>query len=459
MNRRSFLKTALGAFPLLISAKAMGLNGPGANDTVNVGLIGLGGRCRDIAKTCAGVPGMRIVAVCDCFEPRINAFIGEMGPNEGWHGYTDLRRMFEKENLDAAMVITTTHARAWVASQAMAAGLDTYIEKPICLTIDEGRDLVRLARKFKRVTQVGTQQRSIPLNNWASDLVKNGALGKVTSVLAPNFIGPERWTPMPGQALPEGGDEDWWDVWTNQTELRPYHKELHRNWAKWWDYDGGGLSFGVTGWGAHSYDQIQRGLGTSDTGPVEIVLDEAVRTMPAGAFEERQPGEDETGAPYYHMVKKSAGPRAKVRMKYANGAELRLEQDADHSPGLGCVFVGENGRIEINRDRISSDRQELMAGPDRPPTLSVLETHPHIENWIECIRTRERCNADIEFGHRSNSLCCLVNIARDMGKVGVPLLWDPAEEKFTNCDEANEMLSRPRRKGYKLRTRRIMRRG
>jgi predicted dehydrogenase len=450
LTRRDFLKAAVASAPLLISARALGLRAPGANETVNVGLIGLGGRCRHLAETCSHIPQMRIAAVCDCFKPRVDSFMGLKPEGQRWNPYTDFRRMIERENLDAVMVVTTTHARAWVTCHAMAAGMDVYIEKPMCLTIAEGREMVQMARKCKRVTQVGTQQRSMPLNNWASDLVKNGAIGKVTTVLAPNFVAPVRWQPKPGEKMPAGGSDNWWDIWTNQAEWRPYRKELHEGWPRWWDYDGGGISFGVTGWGTHSYDQIQRGLGTDETGPVEVVLEEPVRDVPSGKFEDRQPADDETGAGYYGMARGAAGPRAKVRMKYANGTELHLHLDGDRGPGLGCIFVGEKGTIEINRDKIAADPKELIQSSDRPEPLQVMESQPHVENWIQCVKTRQRCTADIEYGQRSTTLCYLVNIARDVGRVSDALEWDPESERFTNCREANKMLSRHRRKGYKL---------
>ncbi|MBN2309771.1 MAG: Gfo/Idh/MocA family oxidoreductase [Candidatus Hydrogenedentes bacterium] len=450
VTRRRFLKTALASAPVIASAKALGLEGPGANEQVKVGLIGLGGRCKDVAKTCQGIPGMRIAAVCDCFEPRISVFLRAMEKEGAWKGYTDFREMIEKEKLDAVMVETTTHARAWVACQAMAMGMDTYIEKPMCLTIAEGRHMVNVARKYGRVTQVGTQQRSMPLNNWASDQVKNGALGKIDHVLAPNFVGPNRWEAKPGEELPPGATAEAWDIWTNQAEFRPYRNELFRGWATWWDYDGGGRTFGVTGWGTHSYDQIQRGLGTDETGPVEVLLEEEVRDMGTGKFEPREPSPDETGAGYYGMAKNTVGPRAKVKMTYADGVELRLHLDGDWGPGLGCIFVCENGKMEINRDHIASDPKELAQSAEAPPRLDVPETQPHIENWLDCIKTRERCTADIEYGQRSSALCYLVNIARDVGRVGEGLKWDPDAERFTNSDEGNALLSRPRREGYEL---------
>lgn len=420
------------------------------NERVIVGMIGLGGRCRGVAADCLKVPQMQIVAACDCFKVRVDSFLQTVGKDQNWKGYLDFREMIEREKLDAVMVETTTHARAWVACTAMSMGVDAYIEKPMALTISEGRHMVQVARKYKRVTQVGTQQRSIPLNIWASDLVKNGAIGKVKTVWAPNYVAASRWTPQPGQDLPEGGTEGWWDLWTNQAEFRPYHKELHTNWSKWWDYDGGGVCFGVTGWGTHSYDQIQRGLGTDETGPVEVLLEEPMREELTGKFEDRKPSPDETGAPYYSMVKNLKGERAKVSMKFKNGTELKLHLDADNAPGLGCIFEGEKGRIEINRDMISANPKELISGSDNPGPLKVPENQPHIENWIDCVKTRKRCNADIEYGQRATSLCYLVNIVRDVGQVGKVQKWDPAKERFTNCEEGNALLSRPRRPGFEL---------
>jgi predicted dehydrogenase len=340
---------------------------------------------------------------------------------------------------------------------AMQMGMDVYIEKPMCLTIAEGRAMVNAARKYNRVTQVGTQQRSMPINNWASDLVKNGSIGKIKAVLAPNFVGPFRWTKT-SSADVKGSVEPWWDVWTNQAELRPYDPALHHGWARWWDYDGGGLCFGVTGWGTHSYDQINRALGTDDTGPLEVVLEEPVADRETGKFVGGQTvggivigdtGDIDTGTDYHRMAKLS-GPRARVRMKFAGGTELRLHLDGDRGPGLGAIFVGEDGKIEINRNKLASNPKEIVRAPENPGPNKRPETAYHIENWIECIKSRKLCTADIEIGQRSSTLCYLVNIVRDVGRVDEVLKWDPVAERFTNCEEANVFLDRPRRKGYEL---------
>jgi predicted dehydrogenase len=470
-NRRDFLRTAAAgaALPSLIPAAVLGgPDRPGANERVKVGIIGCGGRARWILREGKDVKGFRPVAICDCFLPQIDYFLAAAALRQknaksyedfrqmvaNVKPYEDFRKMIEKEKLDAVMVETTTHARAWIVMQAMQAGVDVYIEKPMCLTIAEGRAMVNAARKYNRVTQVGTQQRSMPINNWASDLVKSGALGKVLTVIAPNFISSDKWIDRPAEEMPKGGSGNWWDVWTNQAVLRPYHSHIHHGWDRWWDYDGGGRCFGVTGWGTHSYDQINRALGTDDTGPVEIVLEEPVKVMPTGKFapELRLDGivdKDDTGKDYHRMAKLD-GPRAKVTMKFAGGTELKLHLDGDRGPGLGAIFVCEKGKLEINRNKLASNPKEIVRSPDNPGPNKRPETAYHIENWIECIKSRQRCNADIEIGQRATTLCYLVNIVRDVGRVGEPLKWDPATERFTNCDEANKLLSRTRREGYEL---------
>jgi predicted dehydrogenase len=462
MDRRDFLRTSAAAaagisLPCLIPSGVLARDGrPGANDVVKVGVIGCGGRSRLINEG-ADVKAFRVVAACDCDFPRAEAYVKELSRGAKWGAYRDFRQMIEKEKLDAVMVETTTHARAWIAILAMQAGVDAYIEKPMCLTIAEGRAMVGAARKFNRVTQVGTQQRSMPINNWASDLVKNGALGKVLTVIAPNFVGPFRWTKSSSKDVKKPVDP-WWDTWTNQAELRPYDEEIHRGWGRWWDYDGGGLCFGVTGWGAHSYDQVNRALGTDDTGPVEVLLEEPVAMRDSGKFvggktvggvKIGDTGDIDTGTDYHGMAKLE-GPRAKVSMKFASGTELKLHLDGDRGPGLGAIFVCEKGKIEINRNKLASNPKDIVRSKDNPGPNKRSETAYHIENWIECIKSRQRCNADIEIGQRATTLCYLVNIVRDIGRVGEPLRWDPAAERFTNCDEANELLSRPRRKGYEL---------
>lgn len=458
-SRRSFLKTSLtvgaaaAVSPMVVPRSALAAPGqPGANDTVRVAIVGLGGRGAGIyGSSVKPVAGLKVVAVSEVFRPKLDNFMRNAGNADGVKAYDDYREMYEKEQLDAAMLETTTHARARATVLAMQAGLHTYIEKPMSLTIAEGRYLCDAAKKYGVVAQVGSQQRSLPLTTWACDQIKKGAIGTVRIVEAPNFVGPWKWDRNEEQPLPEGGKDGWWDRWLDQAVARPYHGALYGDWSRWWDYDGGGLCFGVTGWGTHSFDQVNAAIGTDETGPREIILDETPKWEESGKFappnytEEFTP-EDDTGTEFYGMAKVE-GPRGRMRMRFANGVELRLILNGDRGPGLGCIVTGEKGKIEINRHKLSSNPRELVK--EAPPNDRD-ESVYHIENWADCIRTGKKCNADIETGQRGTTLCYLVNIAREVGTVGKPLLWDPEAEKFTNSPEGNELLARAQRKGYEL---------
>lgn len=408
MNRRSFLRGAAAAFPYVAAPTVRG-----ANDRVEIGFVGLGGRARWLIQH-EDFGEARIVAVADCWQPRLGEAARLHPGGAEWRKYPDHRAMFDREKLDAVFVETATHQRVWVAMQALQAGFDVYAEKPLTLTVEEGRVLTRAVRHYRRVLQTGTQQRSMPINIYASNLVASGRIGKIEKVIVCNFLGPERWTPRPAEPVPEGLN---WDLWCNQAELRPYHSLLHRGWARWWDYDGGGQSWGVSGWGTHSLDQVQAALGTSETGPVEIWPVEP-------------------------------GPRGKLAMRYANGTVVSLEQEIikDHQQ-LGAIFEGTNGRIQIVRGDFNSNVPELKKGAPDITKEGPGENVFHIRNFIQSVKTRRRPNADVEIGHRSNTVCHLVNICRDLGR---RLRWDPEAERFIGDDEANAMLSRPRRKGYEL---------
>jgi predicted dehydrogenase len=420
MKRREFLRqstVAIGALalPLIVPRSALGASRhkPGPNDRIQVGFIGLGGRARWILKNEA-LPGAELIAVSDCFLSRCNDAAQQIPGGDRWKKYQHYRDMLEQEKLDAVFVETTTHARVLICIHALEAGLDVYAEKPQSLTVAEGRVLVKAVKKHKRILQTGSQQRSMPINRHASKLVREGAIGKVHTVITCNFAGGRVWTPHDTpDDIPTGLD---WDQWCNQTELRPYHQELYNSWGEFVDYDGGGQTWGVTGWGTHSLDQVQCALGTDDTGPVEI-------------WPEDQ------------------GPRCKITMRYANGTLLKLEGKNRDLEDLGAIFIGNKGRIEILRGDYTADPKELRAGAPPITPQGAKESIPHIENFFESIRTHKQPNADVETGHRATTLCHLVNICRVVQR---RLHWDPKNEHFVGDEAANALLARPRRKGYEL---------
>ncbi len=385
----------------------------GANDRIQVGFVGLGGRARWILKNEA-LPGAEVVAIADCFLPRLDEAASQVEGGHKWRKYQYYQEMLEKEKLDAVFVETTTHARVLIAIHALQAGCDVYAEKPQSLTVQEGRVLVNAVRHYRRVLQTGSQQRSMPINRHASELVRTGALGKVHTVVVHNFLPPKAWVPRDEpHEMPKGLD---WDQWCNQTELRPYYIDLQHKWGDLEDYDGGGQMWGVTGWGTHSLDQVQCALGTDRTGPVEIRPEES-------------------------------GPNCRITMRYANGTLLKLEGAKRGMEDLGAIFYGERGRIEILRGDFTSDIPELREHAPAPTPQGPNESIPHIQNFFDCIRSRNQPLADEETGHRATTLCHLVNICR---KVQRRLEWDPVAEQFRNDPQANALLARPRRKGYEL---------
>jgi len=385
-----------------------------------VGVIGCGGRSRVITEA-ADVKGFQVVAACDCLLERAQKYVEELSGGKAWGVYDDFRAMIEKEQLDGVMIETTTHARAWIAVHAMQMGVDTYIEKPMCLTIAEGRDMVKAARKYKTVTQVGTQQRSMPINNWASDLVKNGALGKCKTVIGPNFVGPRRWTATSSADVKEPV-APWWDIWTNQAELRPHDNRLQYGWAEWWDYDGGGLCFGVTGWGAHSYDQINRALGTDDTGPVEV--------HGTGRF-------PDFAEPW------NTAETFDIHYRYANGVTMHVWSEA---PGI--KFEGTKGWIMMRGWRqnlrasddallqLSFEGEKNLGRPECTVKARGGRGGEHVD-FTNCVKSRKLCYYSAECGHRNHTISHMGNISMLLG--GATLAWNPQTEKFQgdHADEAN----------------------
>jgi predicted dehydrogenase len=420
MNRRRFLSgtaVAAVAFPTVLSSRALGRPGRlGPNDRPRVAFIGLGGRARSILKDDWPADEVDIVAVADCFTPRCEEAAKDVPGGDRWKLYPSFRAMLDAERLDAVFVETTTHNRVRICLNVLAAGLDVYAEKPLTLTVAEGRVLSDAVAKTGRVLQCGTQQRSMPINLFASALVREGKIGKVTEAITFNFWPPEDWLPRAGRPVPKGLD---WDEWCGQTELRAYHPGLHYGWSKYVEYDGGGQSWGVSGWGTHSLDQVQCALGTDDTGPVEIWPEEP-------------------------------GPLGRVTMRYANGTLLKLAGPKRSYEDLGAIFVGTNGRIEILRGSAIADRPELLQGaPPDSPSVRPGETIGHVRNFLQCLKTRAVPNAPVEAAHRATTVCHLVNIARTLGR---HLYWDPAAEAFhgDGAAEANEFLARTPRAGFEL---------
>jgi predicted dehydrogenase len=416
--RRQFVKQLLaaGTLPTLIPRHVLGGGGkPGANQRITVAAIGVGHRCSLLLEQLPD--DAQLVALCDCNQPRAEDF--KKKHNGQWPIYSNYHRVIERKDVDAVIVATQEFQRVLPCVHACQAGKDVYAEKPLTLCIDEGRFLVATVRKHRRVLQVGSQQRSMAMNRIACDYIRGGGLGKILEVRAVNYTGPRELPkqPFPEQPVPKGLD---WDMWLNQAAWRTFNRSWMSNWR---DMSGGEM----TNWGAHGLDQVQWALGTDGTGPVEL--------WPI-----------------------TPGPNGQVGMRYANGVEVHFI--LEKAPMGGAIFIGEKGKLEINRNKFASNPKEIaeelrkhvnVAEEERKwsDKLALWQAKWHLQNWLDCIRSRALPAADVEIGHRSISVCHLANIARYVGR---KLRWDPVAERFPGDDEANRWVVRPRRKGFELPT-------
>ncbi len=424
-SRREFLGAAAGAlavgtagFNALMAPRAMAAPGPiGANGRIRVGAIGVGGRASLLLQQLP--ESAEIVALSDCNVPRAEAFKAKAGG--AWPVYQDYRKILDRKDIDAVIVATGEFQRVLPCIHACQAGKDVYAEKPLTLYVNEGRALVNAVRKYDRVLQVGSQQRSMAMNRVACELIRNGGLGKLLEVRAMKYTGPQAAPdkPLDEQSVPTGLD---WNMWLNQAAWRPFHPDW-MGWMRWRDFSGGEM----TNWGAHGVDQIQWALGADDTGPTEL--------KPL-----------------------SAGPNGAVGMKYANGVPVNFILENGHGPMGGAVFICEKGKLEINRNKFSSNPPEIAAELQKQvdvaeeerkwsDELALWQARWHMQDWLDCIQSRKLPVADVEIGHRSISVCHLANITRAVGR---PLRWDPAREQFIDDAEANALLDRPRRAGFEL---------
>jgi predicted dehydrogenase len=426
-SRRQFLSTtakalAAGAVgsPLLGSRHALAAPGAnGANERIRVGAIGVGNRATLLLQQLP--ESAEIVALSDCNLPRAEAFKAKAGG--AWPVYQDYRKLLDRQDIDAVIVATGEFQRVLPSIHACQAGKDVYAEKPLTLYIREGRALVDAVRRYDRVLQVGSQQRSMAMNRVACELVRSGGLGKVLEVRAVNYGGAQASPPqgLPEVAVPEGLD---WNIWLNQAAARPFNPDW-LGWMRWRDFAGGEM----TNWGAHGVDQIQWALGMDETGPTEL-----------------KPLSD--------------GPNGQVAMRYASGVDVNFVLEQGKGPMGGAIFVCEKGKLEINRNKFASNPPQIavelnklvdVAEEERKwsDSLALWQARWHLQDWLDCIRSRKRPVADVEIGHRSASVCHLANITRAVGR---PLKWDPKQERFNWDDEANALLDRPRRKGFELPT-------
>jgi len=388
----------------------------GPNDQIVMAAIGVGGQGVHIMKWAKSKPGVKFVAVCDVDANRRKKAAEVVGPECAT--YEDFRELLAKEKLDAVTIGTVDHWHALTAIAAMKAGCDVYCEKPLTLTIDEGKAMVKVARQHDRVFQTGSQQRSDERYRLACELVRNGRIGTVHTVearIGENPVG----GPFPTAEVPEGLN---WDFWKGPTPDVPYVKErCHYEFRWWYEYSGGKM----TDWGAHHNDIAQWGLGMDGSGPVAVT---ATGVTPS----------DKPNSYNCH-------PHFAVTYKYGNGARLVTTSHGEN----GNRFIGDRGWIFVNRERIEASDPALLEEPLPKDARRLYVSNDHMGNFIDCIHSRNRCICDVEVGHRSVTVCHIGVISL---RLGIPLTWDPIAERFTGpgAEKGNAMLSREMRSPWSL---------
>lgn len=415
VSRRSFLAAATATFaaPYIIPARAFG-----ANERIVTAHIGVGGQGTSNLNAFMG-KGVQPAAIVDVDSSRVEKtvkMLAEKGHKAD--GYEDYRKMLERKDIDAVVVSTPDHWHALATIHACQAGKDVYCEKPLSLTIAEGRRMVDVARAEKRIVQTGSQQRSDDRFRQACEYVRNGRLGEIKEVLVglpgSNFSGPPVADSEPPKELN-------YDLWLGPAPKKPYNqKHVHYLFRFFWDYSGGQM----TNFGAHHIDIAQWGLGMDHGGPVSA-----------------------EGTAAFHPEKwYETTMECRITHTYANGTKLVVGQLQKDIPG-GCTFIGTKGKIFVDRGKIVSTPDDILKEPLADNAERLYKSKNHHQNFLDCIKSRELPICDVEIGHRSATVCHLSNIAARLGR---KIQWDPVNETIVGDAEAAAMTSRPYRAPWTL---------
>jgi len=396
------------------------------NERPGVALIGCGGMGTGDASNAQRFGD--IVAVCDVDDAHAeNAARKFSKDGKSPAKYCDFRKLLENKDVQIVMQGTPDHWHTLVNIAAANAKKDIYGEKPLTLTIDEGKHVIKAVRQNKVVFQTGTQQRSMAYFRLACELVRNSRIGKLQEVhvFVPAGIRGNNFAKVP---VPEGFN---YDFWLGQTPQAEYFKErCHQNFRWWWDYAGGP----VTDWGAHHNDIARWGIGLD--GPTKVEASVITPPLPDGYT---TPSEFEATLTWANGVKQF------VRTTTADspyGAVL----DANGQRN-GVKFTGANGWIWVNRDGIEASDKDLLHAPLPEGAVKLEVSKDHMRNFFDCVKSRKDPIASIENGHRSACIGHLIIIAL---RTGLKLQWNPKKEKFTGdgASEANKHLAREMRKPY-----------
>jgi predicted dehydrogenase len=422
--------TAAGAvfgFPRVITSSVRGADAP--SNKITVGCIGTGRMGVIDIQEILGFGQTKIIALCDVDSKRlkhaqqlVEKHYGSQN-EKGCAIYKDFRDLIARKDIDVVSITSIDHWHALQAIAAVKAGKDVFLQKPLTLTIEEGRILSNTVRRYGCVFQVGIQQRSDSGFRFACELVRNGRIGKLHTVKVgiPEDVGTSI---RPTMAVPENLDYDMWlgpASWAPYTEERvhPQNDYSRPGWLRISDYCCGM----ITAWGVHHNDIAQWGMGTEYTGPVEI----------------------EGRAEYPKDGLWDVHGRFHIEYTYANGVKVICAGNTENKQGV--VFEGTEGWVYVDRGYIDAHPRSLLTSVISPNEIHLYKSNDHKGNFFDCVRSRAETVAPVEIGHRSTTVCILGFIAMLLGR---KLKWDPGRERFINDAEADRMLARAMRSPWSL---------
>jgi len=430
INRRTFTASAAAAGLGMAAASARSAEKiSAAGDRVRVGIIGVGNRGMQLFDSFRRQKDVEIVAAADVFAPYLDRARQRNGGTLDTTG--DFRKLIDRQDLDAIVVATPDHWHAIQTIMACDSGKDVYVEKPLSITIHEGRRMVEAARRNNRVAQVGTHRRSSATLAALADQIGQGKLGHVTighayriSDMHPGGIGKRPPTPAPK-------DLDW-DMWLGPRPARPFQDNIAPYKFRWWEL----YSSQMGNWGVHYFDVMRWMVG--ETAPASVCA-------LGGKF---AIDDDRTVPDTAQAVLEFASGRLLIFGQYeATGTPLLLKGEVELRGTQGTAYLHGNGAYDIEPARGG----QFQSSEPRLPAESVSSPgrldDAHVRNFVDCVKSRQRPTADVEIGHRSTTMSLLANISLATRQ---RLEWDAEKERITNSKEANEMLHYEYRPPWKL---------
>ena len=422
ISRRGVLKGAAAVMmPTVVRSSAMGKDGAVApSDRITLGVIGFGPRCQHVLAHFLTFAEVHCLAVSDCRDGRqrlAKARVDDHYKNTDCKTYGDFRRMLARDDLDAVLIATGDRWHALASLLTAKAGKDMYCEKPITLTIAEGRALSDTLRRMGTVYQAGHQRRSVDSYRFQVEVARSGMIGKVHTIICQSWES-QSMRPEAPRPVPKGLD---YDMWLGPTPYHPYTNARVRGWNYFWDTGGGPL----IGMGCHYTDIAQWGHDSDETGPVYY-----------------------EGHGVYDPASFADVPiSGEVVCTYADGVKL-INRSRGAFAQRYIRFVGTEGWIQVDdhTNTVTAEPKSILKTRGIS-ARSWAHTGDHVRNFLDCVRTRRQTTCHVECAHRATTITHATNICLRLGR---KIEWDPKTERFVNDDGANKMIARSMRGPWKM---------